>query len=752
MKRINILLLLFCLVTVSFAQEKAEIPYLIVNNDEQKIIPLESISVNTQISGVMADVTINQKFVNNSNSPIEAIYVFPASTNAAIYFMEMTIDKRIIIAKIQDSELARKQYNQAKEDGKTASLLEQKRPNVFQMNVANILPDDVINVKLKYTEILKPKESVYEFVFPTVVGPRYSNSKSDISNEQWLKNPYLEEKKDPMNTFHLSMDINTNIPIKSANCPSHNIEINYTSKSQAKLELSNSDVKKGNKDFILQFQLKGSQIETGFLCYEENGEKFLMSMIQPPARILPEIKVPREYIFILDVSGSMNGYPMNISKKIIKELVNDLKSYDKFNILFFAGGSSVLFPKPVSPTNENISQAISFIDQQSGSGGTELLPALKKAFDIEKTPSSSQSFVILTDGYISVEAEAFDLIRNNLGEANFFTFGIGTSINRFLLEGMAHVGMGNSYVITESGQAEKSAQEFMDYIRNPVLTDINIKFQNIEIFDVLPKNIPDLFALKPIVITGKYKGKASGNIIIDGKQGSKSFHQQIEISLSSKSKNNEAIKYYWVREKVKLLDDYNLLSTNDERTNTVKQLGLKYNIMTKYTSFIAIDSEIRNNTGNVNTVSQPLTLPEGVSNYATPRYGAYKTIKKEKHVSQTLFLEEEMYISDSDQDEFLIIEKQAEFIGAKSLEIFISKTIKMPITKEKTINKVVFVQFEIDEKGHIKNIKVVRGVSAEFDKEAIRVIKETKNMWKPAESQGKPIMSVMIIPVRFVKK
>ncbi len=162
--------------------DKTLSPYFFVKSDDPAVdqLPLQSTSAIVNISGVIADVEVTQGYKNEGERPLEAIYIFPASTRAAIYGMKMIIGERTINAIVRTRDKARHEYELAKQQGKSASLLEQQRPNVFQINVANIMPGDVVRVELSYTELLVPADRVYEFVYPTVVGPRYSNQPADI--------------------------------------------------------------------------------------------------------------------------------------------------------------------------------------------------------------------------------------------------------------------------------------------------------------------------------------------------------------------------------------------------------------------------------------------------------------------------------------------------------------------------------------------------------------------------------------------
>lgn len=600
--------------------DKTLSPYFFVNSGDPALdqLPLKATSADAAISGVIADVTVSQVYRNEGRKPLEAIYIFPASTRAAVYGMKMTIGERVIEAKINKREAARREYELALQQGKSASLLEQHRPNVFQMNVGNIMPGDEVRVELKYTELLVPAEGVYEFVYPAVVGPRYSNQPAQDApeNARWLANPYLHQGENPNFTFIIAASIRAGIPVKDVSSPSHNIKADFKEPSTVLISLDGRDAAAGKKDFILRYRLAGDSIQSGLLLSEGKEENFFLLMIQPPQRVRARAIPPREYIFIVDVSGSMYGFPLEISKKLMKDLVGNLRDTDKFNVLLFAGGSALFSRESVPATEENIAQAMSFISRQTGGGGTELLPAMKRALQIPRSAGYSRTLVIATDGYVSVEAETFDLIRAQLGTANMFAFGIGTGVNRHLIEGMARVGMGESFVITKPDEAPLQAEKFRSMIQSPVLTNVKVDFGKFQVDNVEPPSIPDVLAERPVIVFGKWNGARQGTIKVTGTTGSGPFSRTIDVAKADRAAQNSALRYLWARHRIAVLGDYNKLRSDDGRVQEITLLGLEYNLLTAYTSFVAVDNQGRNTEGRPAVVKQPLPLPQGVSDHA----------------------------------------------------------------------------------------------------------------------------------------
>lgn len=604
-------------------------PYFLVRSEDPSAdrLPLKSTSAAVVVSGVIADVKVTQVYRNEGKHPLEAVYVFPASTRSAVYGMKMTIGSRTIVAKIREREQARRDYEEAKHQGKGASLLEQERPNVFRMNVANVMPGDEIRVELSYNELLVPIDGAYEFVYPTVVGPRYSNKQAAEAppSDKWVKSPYLHEGEETPYTFDLKVNVVSGIPLKEMVSPSHRVDISYQDPSHAAVRLSPAEKTGGNRDFILKYRLAGGAIESGLLLSRGEKEKFFLLMLEPPKRVTPDRIPPREYIFVVDVSGSMNGFPLEISKKLLQDLIGHLRPSDRFNVLLFSGGSTLMAKESLPAAGENVTRALDVIDRQQGGGGTELLPALKKALAIPRLDGFSRTVVIATDGYVDVEGETFDLIRKNLGDANMFAFGIGSSVNRHLMEGIARAGMGEPFVITKPEGAYAVAEKFRTYIQSPVLSRVRVELSGFGAYDVEPPNVPDVLAERPVVVFGKWRGPLQGTITVRGISGDRKYEKIVKVGEAKPQDDATALRYLWARHRIAVLGDYENLRHDDERVKEITSLGISYNLLTAYTSFVAIDSEARRANGDLATVHQPLPLPQGVpdlavggSSYAMP--------------------------------------------------------------------------------------------------------------------------------------
>ena len=614
----------FSLITIAAAEENQDdrtlSPYFFIEDGDSSVdkFPLKETDVTVNISGVIADVVIKQKYYNGGTRPINARYIFPASTRAAVHSMKMIIGEEVIVAQVKERQAAQQEFDKANKEGMSASLVKQQRPNVFSMNVANILPNDTIDIELRYTELLVPTEKIYEFVYPTVVGPRYSNQPEATAPETdlWVKNPYLEEDQVSQTSFNISLSISTGIALQEIVCTSHETDVIWKSESVATILLVAPEDFGGNRDFIVRYRLAGQEIASGLLLFEGQEENFFLLMVQPPERIKPADIPPREYIFVVDVSGSMHGFPLNTAKKLLKNLIGNLRAVDRFNVVLFAGGSRLMSPSSLPATRENIRKAIRIIDRQQGGGGTELRSALQKALSLPRSESFSRTTMVVTDGYIAAERDVFHLIQNNLNRTNVFSFGIGSSVNRYLIEGMARAGQGEPFIVTKPQEAQGEAERFRTYVGAPTLTNIAVKYDGFETYDIEPPAIPDLFAERPLVVFGKWRGKPEGTIELAGLGGAGEYIQTIPVAETKPLKMNRALRYLWARTRIARISDYSLGRRNREDEFEITNLGLTYNLLTRYTSFIAVHEAVRNSEPQSEDVTQPLPLPLHVSNLA----------------------------------------------------------------------------------------------------------------------------------------
>lgn len=591
--------------------DKTLSPYFLVKGaGKAERLPLRSTSVKARVAGTIADVTVVQEYKNEGDAPIEAVYVFPGSTRAAVHAMTMTIGGRRRVAKIMEKAKAAATYQQAKQEGKSAALLEQERPNVFRMSVANVMPGDVVVVEMSYTEMLVPRDGVYELAYPTVVGPRYEGRPDGAGPGQ----AYTHEGVAPQSTFAFEAVIEAGLELAEVGCATHRTRI---AKTALRATLALDEDRGGDRDVIVRYRLSGERIASGLLLSEDAGENFFLLTVQPPVHVEAGEIPAREYVFIVDVSGSMNGYPLEVAKTLIKDLFGELLPRDSFNLMLFSGGNSVLAPRPLPATAANLERALVMLARENGAGATELLPALEAALALPRDAGKSRSFVVITDGYVSCEARAFQLIRENLGQANLFALGIGSSVNRHLIEGLARAGAAEPFVVTAPEDAPATAAALRRYVTAPVMTDVRVACEGFEAYDLEPKWQPDLLSERPIVVCGKWRGARTGSITVSGLAAGRRYAQTYRVGEVTPGKDLTALRYLWARSAIARLTDDQRAAGDAQRAGEITKLGLAYGLLTEFTSFIAVDEVIRNAGGDGKTVAQPLPLPKGVGEAAT---------------------------------------------------------------------------------------------------------------------------------------
>jgi Ca-activated chloride channel family protein len=599
--------------------DRPQSPYFVVDGaSDVDALPLKATEVAVTISGVIADVRVVQSYRNEGNQPIEARYVFPSSTRAAVSAMTLRVGDRVVQAQIREKQAARMEYEGAKKQGKSASLLEQHRPNVFQMSIANVMPGDEIAVDLRYSETIVPTEGVYRFVYPTVVGPRYNGAPDRESHrpEAWIAQPTLRGGIAPKSTFALALHVNGPVPVQELRSPTHHFSVEGVGSRSVQASLG-AAAEHGDRDVVVEYRLAGAEIASGVLVHEGKDENFFVAMVEPPARVPSSAIVPCDVVFVLDVSGSMHGFPLDTAKSLLRGLVTNLRPTDTFNIIPFAGGHSMLAPRSLRASRDNVDAALRFVNGQRGSGSTELLAALRAALALPTDADRARSFVVITDGYVSIEKEAMELVRARLGEANVFAFGIGSSVNRYLIEGLARAGRGEAFIVLDPKQAAVEADRFRAYVEAPVLSHVRVRFRGFDAYDIDPPQVPDLFAQRPLVISGKFRGAPAGVLEIEGQTANGAFTRSIDIAAVRLAEHDtSALALLWARSRIATLTDDQKLVHDTAAAPQITALGLKYGLLTDYTSFIAVDRVVRNAGGEQRSVDQPQPLPQGVSELA----------------------------------------------------------------------------------------------------------------------------------------
>lgn len=613
MRNILLLLGIAVLSASTFAQQVTQGSLFAYGADGTAIdsVPLKHTAVKAEISGFLARVRVTQEFENTFAIPIEAIYTFPLSQNSAVDEMTMTIGERVIRGTIMKREEAREVYEEARSSGKRAALLDQQRPNIFTQAVANIMPGEKILIEISYVETLKYEDGSYEFVFPMTVGPRYIPG--SVADAAKISPPIAEARAG--HDISVEVNINAGVPIEAIRSTLHKIEQVNINPSNAKVTLAESAVIP-NRDLIIEYDVTGKRIEDAVIAHRgENGGFFTM-ILQPPDKIAIEDRTPKEIVFVLDTSGSMSGFPIEKAKEAMQMSLDGLYPEDMFNLITFAGDTHILFDEPVPATRANLDAAKQFLASRTGGGGTEMMKAVSAALK----PSASQTHLrivcFMTDGFIGNEKDIIAEIMK-YSNARVFSFGIGDSVNRYLLDKMAEAGRGDVEYVTLEDKGSEAAKRFYERVRTPILTNISIDWNGLPVADVYPKTIPDLFSAKPVVIHGRYSHGTKGVIKLRGTIAGSPYVREIAIDLPEQEPRNDSLASLWARTRIDDLTNSVLkegTASDTERAdanNLITQIGLEFSLLTEFTSFVAVEEQPVNYNGDPKTIEVPVELPEG---------------------------------------------------------------------------------------------------------------------------------------------
>lgn len=611
-KIVFLLVVSVCLVAGVFGQQTTEGTLYAVDKQgaEMGACPLKSTAVKADISGFISRVSVRQEFENSFTVPIEAVYVFPLSQNGAVDAMTMTVGDRVIRGKIMRREEARKTYETAKSQGKTASLLDQERTNIFTQSVANIMPGEPVTVEITYVETLKYEDGAYEFVFPMTVAPRYIPG--GVKDAARISPPVVATR----NGSDISVEVNLDagVPVEEIRSTSHDItQINYAP-NQAKITLRDEKVIP-NKDFILRYDVTGKRIEDAVLTHRDERGGFFTLILQPPDKVAAEDRTPKEIVFVLDTSGSMGGFPIEKAKEAMKLSLDGLYPEDTFNLITFAGDTAVLFDKPVPATRANLDAAQAFLAGRRGSGGTEMMKAIKAALEPSDAQDHLRIVCFMTDGEVGNDDEIVAEVQRH-PNARVFSFGIGQSVNRALLDKIALEGKGEAEYVALEDDGSKAAKRFYERVRTPLLTDLSVDWNGMPVADVYPGKLTDLFSAKPVILHGRYTAGASGVIRLRGKLAGQPYVREIAVNLPESNDANPALATLWARTRIDELSNARLNPPSEtagaEIDAAITSIGLEFGLMTKFTSFVAVEDRLANPNGSPTTVAVPNVLPEGM--------------------------------------------------------------------------------------------------------------------------------------------
>lgn len=609
--------------------------YILTPDQQPLAFPLRHTAVQAQIAGNVSRVEVSQRFENPFTTTLEAVYIFPLPDEAAIDEMLIRIGDRTLQGSIKKRQEAQQIYEQAKQQGRTAGLLEQERDNIFTQSLANIRPGEQIEVVIRYSDRLKFAAGNYEFVFPMVVGPRYipgtpiepnrvggsaaapltqNQDTDDVADASHLNAPILPAGTRSEQDIQITVDIDAGVPVEQIYSPSHRIQIEREG-TLLRVKLAGTD-RVPNKDLILRYQVATDRTQATVLTQQDDrGGHFALYLI-PALQYASEQVVAKDVVFLIDTSGSQMGAPLMQCQALMRRMIAGLNPHDTFSILDFANTTRQLSPVPLANTRQNRQQAIHYINQLQAGGGTELLHGIRAVLNFPTTdPGRLRSIVLLTDGYIGNENQVLAEVRQQLQPGNrLYSFGAGSSVNRFLLNRLAELGRGMAHIVRQDEPVEPIVEKFCRQINHPVLTNIQLLWEGTGesplIYPALP---PDLFDEQPLVLLGRKPDRHAGRLHITGiAAGGTRYHQT--FSLSFDDAGNPALAQLWGRARIKEL--MNQMVSGDTRmgVDNITETALSYHLLSQYTAFVAVSDDVRVHPAQASvSVQVPVELPDGVS-------------------------------------------------------------------------------------------------------------------------------------------
>ncbi len=572
-------------------------------------LPLEHTAIQAQIVGLAASVTVCQRFRNPLTENADLEYLFPLPQEANVTTFELQVGGRTLRAAIQEIERARQQYEDARRKGQRASLLESRRPNLFALQLANLQPGESIEATLHYQQRLEFSAGRVEFVFPMGLTPRYHRP----------GHPEEAEGVDAPITFDLNqvgdveinLDVECGLPTADPTSPSHPLIVSRASATRFTVRLDGAHLP--NHDFVLRWTAAGESLPfPAWRVPSAGGDVFLATFLPPPpdASAAP---ISRQYIFVLDRSGSMSGDPIRQAVNALRACLRSLNPQDTFAILLFDDRLEWL-AKTTAVTQAAVEMADRKLGKVDGRGGTDILPALQAALSLPPDAERARLVLFLTDGAVSAEEQVLQQVRREIGAAQLFTFGVGPSVNRAFLQQLARLGRGQAEFIGLDEDIEEAILRFQDRVAFPLLTHLDLQAENGQIWDVYPAQLPDLYAGSAVEIVGRCRDSSAMPLTLVASGERLGARVEMRASLATLSPDAALLPRLWARARIEDVQERAELGSLPEHSARAEiiALGLEHSLLTKYTGFVAVDSAVKPTARKSHLIQVAHPLPEGL--------------------------------------------------------------------------------------------------------------------------------------------
>lgn len=589
---------------------------------ELRLAPLLKSDVVMQISGMVARVSVKQRFNNITAEWQEGIYVFPLPDDAAVDSLRMHIGERIIEGEIKERQQAKAAYKQARDSGRKAGLVEQERANIFTTSVANIAAGETITVEIRYQQVARYDAGEFSLRFPMVVAPRYIPGNIKVQGYDghgWAANtdlvsdaaritpPVLHPDQGSINPISIRADLDAGFPLQHISSSYHTIRLKKISPAQYVISLGEGNVP-ADRDFELRWQPESAHSPRAALFSETHaGNQYALLMLIPPEQ-QGTVTLKREVIFVIDTSGSMAGASIKQARQALLQALGSLKAGDYFNVIQFNSHTSQLFHAPQAVNSGVLQQARSWVQALDAGGGTEMAPALQAALVNTSENRHVRQIVFITDGSIGNEEQLFGIIEKNLGKSRLFTVGIGSAPNSYFMRHAAETGRGSYTFIGQISEVESRMQSLFTRLESPVLTNLALDLHEQDLA-VWPQKIPDLYRGEPLLLAVRAK-HLPDSVRINGLIREEQWHSSLSLS---NGKNSEGVAKLWARKKIAaLMDLWHLNENRDGTRGMIIETALEHHLVSKFTSLVAIDkTPVRTREAMLKSRPLPVNLPHG---------------------------------------------------------------------------------------------------------------------------------------------
>lgn len=585
------------------------------------------------IKGMLVSVVLRQEFQNIGNEWVEGVYVFPLGETAAVTHMVMEIGERRIVASVKEKRAAQKIYQQAKDAGQHAALMEQERPNVFTQSIANIAPGETVTIELHFYETASYSNNTFRWRLPTTLTPRYipgvvqnNDAVRSLPVNGWALpttqvrdaeriTPFMTTA-DPstiVNPIQIDLQLDVGLPLAKIGASYHQLQVQKNGSSHH--IVTAPTIVPMDRDFEISWQTPADKLPDAAVFMETvAGQDYALLMVLPPQQLLQQA-LPREVIFIIDTSGSMGGTSIVQAKASLQMALARLKTQDRFNVIEFNSKHYPLFQHPQSAARYELQQARTFVAQLQARGGTEMAPALLAALQQPAPEGYLKQVVFITDGSVGNEAELLKLIHTHLGDARLFTVGIGSAPNSYFMRKAADFGRGTFTFIGSEQEVAEKMQALFSKLESPVLSNIQIAWPAGINVEAWPQRLPDLYQGEPLLVSIKLEGQLlpTSQITVYGERAGSSWQHRLTLTEATGEQSSAGVAVRWARSKIAaLLDDKTRDRHADEVRADVLKLALEHQLLSPYTSFVAVEEQpSRTSDDALQSTPVPNLIPAG---------------------------------------------------------------------------------------------------------------------------------------------